>query len=60
MGKHTAGKYGRTIGRREQKQLVAAANGMWCYVCAESHRWSRRCEERAAQLVADTRQATLV
>ena len=40
MTKHAAGKYGRTIGRKEQKALVAASNGVWCYVCEESHRWS--------------------
>jgi hypothetical protein len=53
MTKHAAGKYGRTIGRKEQKALVAASNGVWCYVCEESHRWSRTCAERAAKLRAD-------
>jgi hypothetical protein len=53
MTKHTAGKYGRTIGRKEQKALVTASHGNWCYVCAESHRWSKTCAERAAQIRAE-------
>ena len=53
MTKHAAGKYGRTIGRKEQKALVSAAHGVWCYVCEESHRWSKTCAERAARLRAN-------
>jgi hypothetical protein len=53
MTKHTAGKYGRTIGRKEQKALVSASNGVWCYVCEESHRWSKTCAERASKLRVD-------
>lgn len=53
MTKHNAGKYGRTIGRKEQKALVSASNGVWCYVCEESHRWGKTCAERAARLRAD-------
>jgi hypothetical protein len=52
MTKHAAGKYGRTIGRKETKALVAPANGAWCYLCGESHRWSTRCAEEAARLRA--------
>lgn len=53
MTKHAAGKYGRTIGRKEQRALVGASNGVWCYVCEESHRWSKTCAERAAALRAN-------
>lgn len=53
MTKHEAGKYGRTVGRKEQKALVAASHGVWCYVCEASHRWSKVCAERAAKLRAD-------
>jgi hypothetical protein len=53
MTKHAAGKYGRTIGRKEQKALVGASNGVWCYMCEESHRWSKTCAERAAQARAN-------
>jgi hypothetical protein len=53
MTKHAAGKYGRSIGRKQQRALVAASNGVWCYVCEESHRWSKICAERAARLRAN-------
>lgn len=53
MTKHAAGKYGRTIGRKEQKALVAASTGAWCYVCEASHKWSRICAERASKLRAN-------
>ena len=53
MTKHEAGKYGRTVGRKEQKALVAASHGVWCYVCEESHRWSKTCAERATKLRAN-------
>jgi hypothetical protein len=52
MTKHAAGKYGRTIGTKERKALVAASHGVWCYVCEESHRWSKTCQERAAKIRA--------
>jgi hypothetical protein len=57
MTKHSAGKHGRTIGRKEQKALVAASHGVWCYVCQESHRWSNTCAQRAAELRAERQRA---
>lgn len=52
MTKHAAGKYGRTIGSKERKALVAASNGVWCYLCEESHKWSKTCAEKAAEIRA--------
>ena len=52
MTKHAAGKYGRTIGGKERKALVAASNGVWCYLCEESHKWSQSCAEKAAKIRA--------
>lgn len=52
MTKHEAGKYGRIVGSKERKALVNASNGVWCYMCERSHKWSPVCEEKAARIRA--------
>jgi hypothetical protein len=51
MTKHTAGKYGRTIGLRERKAGWPAPVTAWCYLCSRSHRWSEACAAERQQPV---------
>ena len=46
MTKHTAGKYGRTIGQKERKAGWPAPAMAWCYLCNGTHRWEQDCAER--------------
>jgi hypothetical protein len=43
MTQHTAGKYGRTIGRKERKAGWPAAAMAWCYQCYGTHLWAEGC-----------------
>jgi hypothetical protein len=43
MTKHTAGKYGRTIGQKERKAGWPAPSTAWCYVCNGDHAWVDGC-----------------
>ncbi|MEX1335417.1 MAG: hypothetical protein AB1Z66_08965 [Candidatus Limnocylindrales bacterium] len=43
MTKHSAGKYGRTIGQKERKAGWPAPATAWCYLCNGTHRWVEGC-----------------
>ncbi len=43
MTKHTAGKYGRTIGQKERKAGWPTPATAWCYLCNGTHRWVEAC-----------------
>jgi len=43
MTKHTAGKYGRTIGQKERKAGWPAPSTAWCYLCHGDHAWVDGC-----------------
>ena len=43
MTKHTAGKYGRTIGQKERKAGWPQTATAWCYLCSGTHRWAEGC-----------------
>lgn len=44
MTKHTAGKYGRTIGQKERKAGWPSPATAWCYLCSGSHSWVDSCQ----------------
>jgi hypothetical protein len=46
MTKHTAGKYGRTIGQKERKAGWPAPAMAWCYLCNGTHFWAEGCAMR--------------
>ena len=43
MTKHTAGKYGRTIGQKERKAGWPTPATAWCFMCSGTHRWAEGC-----------------
>lgn len=43
MTKHTAGKYGRTIGLKERRAGWPTPATAWCYLCNGTHRWKEGC-----------------
>jgi hypothetical protein len=43
MTKHTSGKHGRTIGRKERKAGWPAPAIAWCYLCNGTHLWAEAC-----------------
>jgi len=43
MGRHSAGKYGRMVGRPEPDGKAPPASGAWCYRCGTDHRWDEPC-----------------
>ena len=57
MTKHTAGKYGRTIGMKERKAGWPSPATAWCYMCNDSHRWEEACGMRAAAPTTGQRQS---
>ncbi len=48
MTKHTAGKYGRTIGQKERKAGWPVAATAWCFMCNGTHRWEESCVARGS------------
>ena len=57
MTKHTAGKYGRTIGQKERKAGWPAPATAWCYQCSGSHSWAEGCTGSAGHVAfTDRRQ----
>jgi hypothetical protein len=48
MTKHTAGKYGRTIGQKERKAGWPTPATAWCYLCGGTHSWASRCAALAS------------